>query len=88
MDTPIDQTFHDEFSDEDVANHEGYQLSDHELDSKELNKMELKKAADNKFTFDCSCFPRIFRTIDDALDTYNQLGYQNKIQFKLYEHKS
>ena len=54
----------------------------------ELNKDEIRKMNDPKYTFDFSSFPQSFKTINDGLDTYCLLGYPNKLQFRLYEHKT
>ena len=42
---------------------------------------------DSKYSFDFSKYPQHFQTLNEALDTYNSVGYGNKIQFRLYEHK-
>lgn len=39
------------------------------------------KPADSKF-YDYSHFPKRFHTERDALDTYNDLGYQVRLQFQ------
>lgn len=39
-----------------------------------MNGPVLKNSKDAKF-FDYSHFPKKFSSIDDALDTYNDLGY-------------
>ena len=83
---------HDEFSDEENQQHivgeSNFDFYDHELDNMELTKDEIRKMNDNKFTYDFSRYPRHFKTVHEALDTYCSLGYPNKAQFRLYEHKS
>jgi hypothetical protein len=75
----MDHTLHDEFSDEENLNRDDYELSDHEMDNPELTKEEMKRANDPRYTYSFGHFPRQFRTVDEAQDTYNDLGYHNKI---------
>ena len=84
---------HDEFSDEENFQqipgecNTTFDFYDHELDNMELNKDELRKMNDAKYTYDFSRYPRHFKSVHEALDTYCSLGYPNKVQFRLYEHK-
>ena len=50
---------------------DGQDFIDNELDNLELNKIESKKATDQKFTYDFSHFPKTFKNIEDAVDIYN-----------------
>eukprot|EP00347_Sterkiella_histriomuscorum_P015287 403357600 len=85
---------HDEFSDEEnvnsVANHniEGnYDFRDPDFDNQELTRDEIRKQNDPKFTFNFGHYPRLFKSVSEALDHYNNKGYLDKIQFRLYEHQ-
>lgn len=40
---------------------------------------------DNRFAQDLSFMPSKFETPEKALDTWNELGYQYKMQFRLHE---
>lgn len=83
---------HDEFSDEEnqqqIPGENNFDYYDHELDNMELTKDEIRKMNDTKYTYDFSRYPRAFKTVHEALDSYCNLGYPHKVQFRLYEHKS
>ena len=48
---------------------------------------EQKRMADSRFTFDFRNFPKAFASVFDAVDTYCELGYPNRIMFTVYEKK-
>lgn len=68
-------------------NEQGLDFSDHELDSAILTVEEQKRATDSRFTFDFRHFPKAFASVFDAVDTYCELGYTNRIMFTVYEKK-
>ena len=75
---------------EDMADNQfgEYDFSDHEIgDSRNLTVNEESRRGDPKFDQDLEYFPMTFSTPEDALDTYNELGFRVKIQFRLYEQK-
>ena len=45
-----------------------------------MKTLESYKKPDSKY-FDYSHYPKKFKTDNEALDTYNELGYANKLQF-------
>lgn len=47
-----------------------------------MNGPVCKPSKDAKF-FDYSHFPKHFKTVEETLDTYNDLGYQQEIQFQI-----
>jgi hypothetical protein len=79
----MQDAMHDEFSDEEnqaqIPGESNFDYYDHELDNMELTKDELRKMNDTKYTYDFSRFPRVFRSVHEALDTYCALGYPNKL---------
>ena len=58
-----------------------------EFETLMLNAEENKRATDPKYVFNFSHFPKMFKDPTSALDTYNQLGYPHRMQFKRYELK-
>lgn len=60
---------------------------DHELDNMFQTPDEQKRSLDIRFTFDFRTFPKAFSTVFDAVDTYCELGYPNRIMFTVYEKK-
>ena len=47
-----------------------------------MSNSNLKNTKDAKF-YDYSHFPKKFSTLEDALDTYNDLGYEHNVQFQV-----
>ena len=67
--------------------HTGLDFYDAELDNMLLTGDEQKRMADSRFTFDFRNFPKAFASVFDAVDTYCELGYPNRIMFTVYEKK-
>lgn len=65
-----------------------YDYEDHEMDNPgKLNPEEEKHRGDVRFEQDLGFFGKRFQSVEAAFDTYCELGYKFKIQFKLYEQK-
>lgn len=67
--------------------HQGLDFSDHELDNFVMTPDEQKRLADPRFTYDFHGFPKGFASVFDAVDTYCELGYPNRVMFTVYEKK-
>jgi hypothetical protein len=86
---------HDEFSDEELdaqpltsnMTEKGLDFYDGELDCMQLTLEEQRRASDSRFTYDFRHFPKAFASVFDAIDTYCELGYTNRIMFTVYEKK-
>ena len=57
------------------------------LTLKNTIKAEVMNKSDQRFSQDLSIMPIKFDSTEKALDTWNELGYPYKMQFKLHEQK-
>jgi hypothetical protein len=48
---------------------------------------EQRRASDARYTHDFRHFPKAFASVFDAVDTYCELGYVNRLMFTVYEKK-
>ena len=63
-----------------------YDFSDHEMsDPKRLSPEEDRKRGDPRFDQDLEFLPHTFTRPEEALDSYNEIGFRVKLQFRLYE---